>query len=390
MSFEDLYLSLNWAELKEQIYNTTHAQVELALKRRAQGKIEDLAALLSPVASEYLEPMAQLAHSMTKERFGKTIQLYAPLYISNLCSNVCTYCGFSANNKIPRKILSEEEMRNEAKSLKKSGIDHVLLVTGESESKAGVDFIAKSLKCMRDYFSSLSIEVQPLEQAQYESLIESGLSSVYLYQETYSSESYAKYHLKGHKKDFFYRLQAPEKLGQAGIKKLGLGVLYGLEDWRTDSFFAGLHLNYLEKHFWKTRYSLSFPRLRPHEGGYLPEHIPNDRDLAQTICAFRIFNKEVELALSTRESAALRTAMLPLGITSMSAGSKTNPGGYSEEHEESLEQFAISDERSPAEVAYGSNPWVMTQFGRIGILPMTLKIELKLRYLPVYLSLRKF
>ena len=238
----------------------------------------------------------------------------------------------------------------EYQALKEMGIDHVLLVTGEANRRVGVEYLIGALKLARRYFSSISIEVQPLDQDAYEALIPYGLSSVLVYQETYHREAYRDYHLSGMKRNFDYRLETPDRLGRAGVKKIGLGALYGLEDWRTDTFFVALHLNYLEKQYWKTRYSISFPRIRPHAGDLRPRSVMTDRDLVQVICAYRLYNQELELSLSTRESEMFRDHAFKLGITIMSAGSKTNPGGYLVEPQ-SLEQFEISDERSPARIA---------------------------------------
>jgi 2-iminoacetate synthase len=224
------------------------------------------------------------------------------------------------------------------------------LVTGEANQTVHVEYFKKVLKLIRPYFAQVSMEVQPLDTEEYLELIPLGLTSVLIYQETYHNEDYKKHHPKGKKSNFNYRLETPDRLGQAGIHKMGLGVLIGLEDWRTDSFFTALHLNYLEKTFWQTRYSLSFPRLRPFSGGLEPKVEMNDKELVQLICAYRLFNEEVEISLSTRESEKFRNHCVQLGITSISAGSKTNPGGYAVEPE-SLEQFEISDERSPEIIA---------------------------------------
>jgi len=321
-----------------------------ALSRvRAGLSLDDLAALLSPAAEPYLEQMAQLSHQLTVERFGKTMQLYAPMYLTNICANVCTYCGFSAQNKIPRKALNDQEILAEAEVIKSHGFNHLLLVTGES-SRYGADYIAHALSLLRDRFSSLSMEVQPLDESEYALLVKHGLNAVLVYQETYDPLVYPKYHLKGPKSDMNYRLETPDRLGKAGIKKIGLGALYGLSDWRAESWFLGLHLRYLEKTYWKTKYSVSFPRLRPHEGSEIAVTHFDEKCLVQAACAFRLFSQELELSLSTRESSHFRNHAFKLGFTSMSAGSKTNPGGYATDLE-SLEQFAIDDERSPSEVA---------------------------------------
>ena len=351
MSFLERFIQSDWDQISASIREKSARDVDLALaKPDGRLDLEDFKALISPAAAARLEEMAQRSHRMTVERFGRIQQLYAPLYLSNVCSNVCTYCGFSALNRIPRKILTESEMVIEYRALKDMGIDHILLVTGEANRRVGVEYLIGALKLARRYFSSISIEVQPLDQEAYEALIPYGLSSVLVYQETYSREAYRDYHLSGMKRNFDYRLETPDRLGRAGVKKIGLGALYGLEDWRTDTFFVALHLHYLEKRYWKTRYSISFPRIRPHAGDPVPRSVMTDRDLAQVICAYRIFNQELELSLSTREREAFRNHAFKLGITIMSAGSKTNPGGYRVEPQ-SLEQFEISDERSPARIA---------------------------------------
>jgi 2-iminoacetate synthase len=294
--------------------------------------------------------MARLSQRMTQKRFGKVIQLYIPLYLSNECQNICTYCGFSYDNKIVRRTLRAGELLTEVAAIKAMGYDHVLLVSGEANQTVGVDYFVKALDVMRPHFAQLSMEVQPLEQADYSLLMEHGLYSVLVYQETYHREDYKLHHPKGKKSNFGYRLETPDRLGRAGIHKMGLGVLIGLEDWRTDSWFTGLHLRYLENRYWRTKYSLSLPRLRPFSGGLAPKVEMSDRELVQLICAYRLVDEEVELSLSTRERPVFRDHAIRLGVTSISAGSKTNPGGYAVDGG-SLEQFEIHDVRSPAEIA---------------------------------------
>ncbi|RZK64908.1 MAG: 2-iminoacetate synthase ThiH, partial [Pedobacter sp.] len=254
------------------------------------------------------------------------------------------------DNKVKRKTLSSMEIMQEVAVLKAMGYDHVLLVTGEANQTVHVDYFKKVLELIKPHFAQISMEVQPLDIDDYQELIPYGLNTVLVYQETYHEEDYKKHHPKGKKSNFEYRLETPDRLGEAGIHKMGLGVLIGLEDWRTDSFFTAVHLNYLEKTYWQSKYSLSFPRLRPFSGGLEPKVVMSDRELLQLICAYRLFNEEVELSISTRESPAFRDNIIKLGITAISAGSKTNPGGYAVA-QESLEQFEISDERSPAEIA---------------------------------------
>jgi len=348
-TFKELFEQYNWDEVKSAIYSKTASDVEQALTT-SKRSIHDFMALVSPAAAPYLEPMAQLSRHITQKRFGKTIQMYIPLYLSNECNNICTYCGFSLDNKVRRRTLSPVEIMQEAMAIKDFGFDNVLLVTGEANQTVHVDYFRKTLELLSPHFSHLSMEVQPMDEQDYSELIPYGLNTVLVYQETYHRDDYKKHHPKGKKSNFSYRLETPDRLGRAGIHKIGLGVLIGLEDWRTDSFFTALHLNYLERKYWKTKYSLSFPRLRPFSGGLEPKVEMTDRELVQLICAYRIFNEEVEISLSTRESEQFRNNVIKLGITSISAGSKTNPGGYVVERE-SLEQFEISDERSPAEIA---------------------------------------
>ncbi|MFB0925074.1 MAG: 2-iminoacetate synthase ThiH, partial [Vicingaceae bacterium] len=298
--FKDLFDTYNWDKVKESIYKKSKYDVERALNSKKRN-LEDFKALISPAAEPYLEQMAQMSHKLTQKRFGKTIQMYIPMYLSNECQNICTYCGFSLTNKIPRKTLSDEEILKEVKFIKSKGYDHILLVTGEANTTVGVGYLENAIKLIRPYFSQISIEVQPLEQEEYERLIPLGLNTVLVYQETYHKEDYKKHHPKGKKSNFDYRLATPDRLGKAGIHKIGIGVLIGLEDWRTDSFLTASHLNYLEKNYWKAKYSISFPRLRPHSGGLEPKVEMNDKELVQLICAYRLLNEELELSISTRE-----------------------------------------------------------------------------------------
>lgn len=349
MSFTEVFEKYSWDQVRKGIYGKTEKDVEAAIAKEHRH-LEDFMALISPAAAPYLEQMAQISHRLTQKRFGKTIQMYIPMYLSNECQNICTYCGFSLDNKIPRRTLTDKEILAEVDILKKMGYDHVLLVTGEANKTVGLPYFQKVLRLIRPFFSHISMEVQPLGQEEYEALIPLGLNTVLVYQETYHREDYRKHHPKGKKSNFNYRLETPDRLGRAGIHKIGLGALFGLEDWRTDSFFTALHLQYLERQYWQTKYSISFPRLRPHAGGLTPKVEMADRELVQLICAYRMLNEEVELSLSTRESQKFRDNIIKLGITSMSAGSKTNPGGYTA-GQDSLEQFEIDDQRSPQEIA---------------------------------------
>lgn len=348
-TFKSVFEGYDWDTIQTKIYQTTAKQVELALAKNKRN-LDDFLALISPAAQPYLEQMAQISHELTKKRFGKTIQMYAPLYLSNECQNICTYCGFSLDNKIKRKTLMDSEIKLEAEALKKLGFDHVLLVTGEANYTVNINYFLNAIEQIKNDFSIISVEVQPLSQEEYERLHDAGVYSVLVYQETYHQEVYKKYHTKGKKSNFDFRLDTPDRIGKAGIHKIGLGVLLGLEDWRTDSFFNALHLDYLQKTYWQTKYSVSFPRLRPAEGIIEPNFIMDDKDLAQLICAYRLWNEDLEISISTRENEKFRDNIIPLGTTSMSAGSKTNPGGYVVDPQ-SLEQFEISDERSAFQIA---------------------------------------
>lgn len=348
-NFKHTFEQYSWDSIQEKIYKTTSKEVEQALAK-SKRNLDDFLVLISPAAQPYLEQMAQLSHELTKKRFGKTIQMYAPLYLSNECQNICTYCGFSLDNKIKRKTLTDSEIKLEAEALKKAGFDHVLLVTGEANYTVNINYFLNAIDQIKEQFSIISVEVQPLSTEEYEQLHQAGVYSVLVYQETYHKEAYKQYHTKGKKSNFDFRLETPDRVGSAGIHKIGLGVLLGLEDWRTDSFFNALHLDYLQKTYWQTKYSVSFPRLRPAEGIIEPNFIMDDKDLTQLICAYRLWNEDLEISISTRENEKFRNNIIPIGTTSMSAGSKTNPGGYVVDPQ-SLEQFEISDERSSFEIA---------------------------------------
>ena len=348
-TFRKIFDGYSWNDVSSAIYSKTDADVVHSLKKDSRT-VEDFMTLLSPAAEKHLEEMALLSHRITRKRFGNVIQMYIPLYVSNECQNICTYCGFSLDNKIDRITLNEEQVLEEVKVIKAYGFDHVLLVSGEANKTVGVDYFESVIRLIRPYFSNIMLEVQPLSQNDYGRLIRAGVNTVLVYQETYHEVNYSQYHPKGKKSNFGYRLETPDRLGRANIHRIGLGALLGLEDWRVDSFYTALHLTYLEKTYWKTKYSISFPRLRPASNCLQPKHNMTDRQLVQLICAFRIFNEDVELSLSTRESPKFRDHVVKLGITSISAGSKTNPGGYAVDAQ-SLEQFEISDERSPNEVS---------------------------------------
>jgi len=350
MRFTELIDTYDWDSIQASVYSKTEKDVQLALSNERRT-LDDFMALISPAAIPYLEQMAVLSRKYTQMRFGRTIQFYVPLYLTNSCTNHCVYCGFNHGNDIKRIILTDEQILEEVSAIKQMGdFQHILLVTGENPRDAGADYIENAIRLVKPYFSSFSIEVQPLKEEEYAKLTEAGLNAVYCYQETYNKNRYQSYHPKGMKSKFDWRLDGFDRMGKAGVHKVGLGVLIGLEDWRTDATFMAAHLRYLQKQYWQTRYSISFPRMRPYEGnGFRPNILMSDRELAQIIFAFRIFDHDVEIALSTREDGSFRDHMTTLGVTSLSAGSKTDPGGYAV-YKNELEQFAVNDDRTPDEV----------------------------------------
>lgn len=349
MTFYNHIQNYNWRDIAAQIRAKTARDVEMALGN-SRRTMDDFAALVSPAAAPFLEPMAQEAHRLTQERFGNVIQLYIPLYLSNYCHNACAYCGFNAKNDIHRKALSINELDAEIEAIRQLGYRHILLVSGDFPKKTDAAYYAEVVERIRPHFSQIAIEVQPLETHEYARLHAEGVGYVCIYQETYREETYKNYHTAGKKSDYRYRLETPDRIGAADIQKIGIGALLGLEDWRAESFFTALHLRYLEKKYWRTKYSISLPRLRPAAGEFEPQSPIGDRELVQLICAYRLLDKDVEISLSTRESAEFRDNVMRLGVTSMSAGSSTEPGGYATRNHE-LQQFSVHDSRSPEEFA---------------------------------------
>ncbi len=337
-----------FAQLKAKVGFCTDADAQRSL-RANHLNIDDLAALLSPEADKHLEAMAERSADITAQRFGKTTQIYAPLYVSSFCTNRCSYCGFAADNKIERRILSLEEAESEAMLLQQRGFNHILLVSGEAPAKLGVEYLEKLALLLRHRFAAISIEVQPLATEEYARLFAAGITSVAIYQETYDRKTYNKVHLGGMKSDFEFRLDTPARAAAGGMREVGIGTLLGLADWRTEGLALGLHLAWLRKNFWRTAITVSFPRLRPAAGEFEPLCTVTERDLSHLIFALRLFDPDVGIILSTREEARYRNGMIGLGPTRYSAGSCTAPGGYSDP-EISGEQFAIGDHRSIQEV----------------------------------------
>lgn len=327
-------------------------EVRRALSREVLHP-EDLAALLSPAAARRLEDMAQAAHRTTRRHFGRTIGLYVPLYLSNVCTADCTYCFYArrSGGRGVRQTLSLAEIRAECETLAGHGFKTVLLVSGDAPQAAPVSYLAQAVALARDYFPSVSAEVYALEEDDYRELVAQGLEGVTLYMETYHRETYSQVHLAGKKRDFAHRLGAIERAGRAGVRKLSIGALLGLYDWRLEGFWTALHARYLQKECWRSAVSVSFPRLRQAPPRHPVRHPLSDKDLVQLMLALRLFLPEVGFNISTREPAGLRDRLIPLGVTMMSAGSSTRPGGYTHPGEDILAQFDVEDRRSPAEVA---------------------------------------
>lgn len=350
--FSDELLNISWELTTESIYAKQASDVERALQKSKELlSVDDFMALISPAAEPYIEQMAQLAHRYTQMRFGKTISLYVPLYLTNSCTNSCVYCGFQRNNLIDRIILTENEIVNELQEIKRlAPFQNLLFVTGENPRDAGVDYLEKAIQLAKPMFNNLSIEVMPLAVEEYARLTEAGLHGVVCFQETYNKARYNIYHPRGMKSKFDWRVNGFDRMGQAGVHKIGMGVLIGLEDWRTDVSMLAYHIRYLQRNYWKTKYSVNFPRMRPSENGHFqPNVIMTDKEYVQLMLAFRIFDHDVDISVSTRENQEFRANIIQLGVTSMSAGSKTEPGGYAT-YPEALKQFTVSDDRTPEAV----------------------------------------
>jgi 2-iminoacetate synthase len=315
----------------------------------------DYLTLLAPGAAECLEDMAQEAHRLTIQQFGNTMVLFTPMYLANYCTNQCVYCGFNIKNDLVRKKLSPAEIAAEGETIARSGLRHILILTGDSRQETPVSYMATAAGILHNYFACIGLEVYALTTAEYAELAAAGIDEMTMFQETYNESAYAELHPAGPKRDYHFRLNAPERACQAGMRGVNVGALLGLDDWRRDAFFSGLHADYLQKKYPAVEISVSTPRMQPHAGGFPPRTIVNDRDLVQYMLAARIFLPRCGITLSTREPAPLRDALTRLGVTKMSAGVCTAVGGrlHTEEGTEAgdVGQFEISDERSVAEVA---------------------------------------
>ncbi|TMQ01966.1 MAG: 2-iminoacetate synthase ThiH [Verrucomicrobia bacterium] len=377
MSFVADFNALPLDGLLKRSLSATPESVGEVLARPRQATA-DFAQLISPAAGGYLEALCRRSQALTQQRFGKVIRLFAPLYLSNECVNNCKYCGFSRDNPILRVTLSVEEVLREARALKERGFRNILLVAGEHPKFVSTNYLLDCIRALRQEIPGISLEVGPMEADDYRPLAQAGAEGLVVYQESYNRAVYAQMHTAGPKRDFEWRLETPERAYAAGFRRLGIGALFGLADWRQEALSVAAHADYLLRKCWRAQLTISLPRLRPCAGEFQPLTRMSDRDLAQLVCAFRLVFPDIGLVLSTREPARLRDGLIPLGITLMSAGSHTEPGGYTGAGKENIHrtergrivdlgasewattrngdlratgQFDIADERSPGEVA---------------------------------------
>jgi 2-iminoacetate synthase len=345
--------AVDLAALRAHAAGATAGDVDRALGRERRD-LSDFAALLSDRAGEpdRLEAMAALARRTTLRRFGRTMHLFAPLYLSNECVSVCTYCGFSAGNDIARRTLSPDEVAAEARALADKGFRHVLLVAGEHARIVSKAYLRDCVAALAPIVAQVSLEVQVWDTGTYRDLVAAGADGLVVYQETYDRATYAAVHRLGKKRNYDWRLAAPDRGAEAGMRRLGIGALFGLhDDWRAEALAVAAHARALLRRWWRTEVSVALPRLRPCAGSPgPPPGTLDDRRFVQLLCALRLLLPDVGIVLSTREAPEFRDAVVPLGITQLSAGSHTEPGGYTGPSD-AEPQFAVADERSPSEVA---------------------------------------
>ena len=330
----------------------TSEDVRRALRSERCG-VEGLKALLSPAAEPFLEEMAALAKVETGKHFGNTVYMFTPLYIANYCSNYCVYCGFNCYNKIQRKKLTSEEIWNEMEVIARSGIEEILILTGESETMSSVEYIGEACKMARKLFRNVGLEIYPVNVADYQYLHECGADYVTIFQETYQNERYEQLHLKGRKRSFPYRFEAQERALMGGMRGVGFSALLGLADFRKDAFASALHVDLLQKKYPHGEFSLSCPRLRPIKNNDKINPLDvHERQLCQILCAYRIFLPFVGITVSSREQAQFRDGIIRIAATKVSAGVSTGIGDHETKYEgktvedEGDEQFEIADERS--------------------------------------------
>ena len=353
MSFVAEFDSVPMVSLLERSRNANGAAAREALGK-TRLTLADFSGLISPAAGEFLEPLCRRSQSLTRQRFGRVIRLFAPLYLSNECINNCRYCGFSRDNPILRVTLSVDEVVREARALKKQGFRNLLLVAGEHPKFVSNGYLAECVRALHEEVPGLSLEVGPMKTEEYRSIVEAGAEGLVVYQETYDRQVYAQMHTAGPKRNFEWRMETPERAYAAGFRRLGIGALFGLGDWRREAISVAAHAAYLLRKCWKAQLTISLPRLRPCAGEFEPLTQMSDRELAQLICAFRLFLPDVGLVLSTREPAKLRDGLIPLGITLISAGSHTEPGGYTGAGRDKIHR---TERGRIVELASGASEW---------------------------------
>ncbi|KEH89305.1 thiamine biosynthesis protein ThiH [Clostridium novyi A str. 4540] len=314
--------------------------------------IEDFAALLSPAATPFLEEMAQLAQMETRKHFGNSVYMFTPLYLANYCENYCIYCGFNCHNKIRRAKLNFEEMEKEMKAIAETGLEEVLLLTGESRKMSDVKYIGEACKIARKYFKMVGLEVYPMNSDEYEYLQDCGADFVTVFQETYNSDKYETLHLAGHKRIFPYRANAQERALKGGMRGVGFAALLGLDDFRKDAFATGLHAYLLQRKYPHAEIAFSCPRLRPiiNNDKINPKDV-HEPQLLQVIIAYRLFMPFASITISTRECKRFRDNVIGIAATKISAGVSTGIGSHAEDSKEvGDDQFEIADTRSVKEV----------------------------------------
>lgn len=344
MSFYDKVKEFENFDFEAYFNSVTEEKIEYILAKNRITE-EDFLHLLSPKAEHYLEEMAQIANNISLRQFGRTILLYTPMYLSNYCVNKCLYCGYNLENGIRRKKLTLKEVEEEGKTIYEMGYRHILILTGESRKHSPISYIKDCVKVLKKYFSSIAIEIYPLEEKEYRELIDSGVDSLTLYQEVYNEETYKKVHVAGPKSNYIYRLDAPERAAKAKINSLGIGALLGLDDWRREAFFTGLHGKYIEKNYPDVELTLSTPRIRPHAGSFKYIKEVTDKNIVQAMLAYKIFIQRAGINITTRERSEFRDNLIPLGVTKMSASVSTEVGGHSNK-DKGDKQFEIDDSRS--------------------------------------------
>jgi len=351
-NFADAFAVLPMGDFLRQAHEGSPEAVDRALGTPPiERTLADFAALVSPAAGERLEDLAEASHELTVARFGRTMHMYAPLYLSNECLTTCVYCGFARELPIARATLTPERTLEEARWLLRQGFRSILLLTGEHERLTGVEFLRERIELLAREVPSIAIEVQVWSEDEYRRLARAGCDAVVVYQETYDPETYGAVHLAGRKRRYLWRLLGPERAARAGMRRVGIGALLGLHhDWRAEAIAMAAHARFLMTRYWRTQVTVSVPRIRPSVSGFQPREPIDDRSLVQLVCALRLLLPDAGIVLSSREPAALRDGMFRVGITHASAGSHTEPGGYERPHE-ATEQFEVADLRSPAEVA---------------------------------------